>query len=404
MREMSNYTNIEKCVVCGNSHLKPYLNLGLQPLANSYHKGKELPKYPLAVQFCPECTHSMLTVSVNPADMFTDYLYISDTSETLTKYFQGLRDNICSRNPNATSVLEIACNSGLFLEMFKDKGLKCFGVDPAANLRNLSEARGLDVDVEFWNLDYANKISADKKFDIICAIHVLPHVPNPVEFLQACKRVLNPGGKIYVQTSQCDMFNNGEFDAIYHEHVSYFTAGSFVRAAEENGLIVSGAWKAPIHSSSFVFEVTDHGVHGEEVIAMKNQEKQLGRDDYESYAKFSNNATYTKDTLVALVDRFKADGMKVIGYGASAKGNTLLNWGKFKLDYIVDDSNFKWDYLTPGMDVPIKSPEFLYKETEPVAILCLAWNFFEEISNNVRKNSTQKNKFITYFPCLKIEN
>jgi SAM-dependent methyltransferase len=401
---MSNYTNIEQCVVCGSEKVSPYLNLGMQPLANSYHKGNELAKYPLAVQFCSVCNHSMLTASVNPEAMFTDYLYISDTSETLKKYFEGLCDKICEKNPNAGSVLEIACNSGLFLEMFSNKGLSCFGVDPAANLRTLSEGRGLDVDVNFWNLDYAEKLKGSKTFDIICAIHVLPHVPNPVNFLKACKAVLNNGGKIYVQTSQCDMFLNNEFDAIYHEHVSYFTASSFIRAAEEAGLLVSDAWKAPIHSKSFVFELTNHGFHGSSVLAMRDQELGIGRGEFSSYENFAKDATKIKDELYDLIQHFKDQGMKVVGYGASAKGNTLMNWAKFKLDYIVDDSNFKWDYLTPGMDIPIKSPDVLFAEVEPVVILCLAWNFFDEISDRVKQNSKHKNKFITYFPCVQTKD
>jgi SAM-dependent methyltransferase len=402
---MSDYKKIDSCVVCKSRSLHPFLDLTEQPLANSYHRGSKIPKFPLGVQYCSSCHHNMLTVSVNPELMFKDYLYVSDTSKTLTKYFEDLAVTICERvgEVKGKSMLEIACNSGLFLEMFKEAGMDCFGVDPAANLRPLSSGRGLDVDVAFWDLAYAKELASKRQFDVICAVHVLPHVPNPVEFLEGCKLALKPGGKIYIQTSQCDMFKNKEFDAIYHEHVSYFTAHSFKKAAEINGLVVTGAWKAPIHSMSFVFEVSNQGEHGQEIKDLIQEEQKAKRNQLSSYFDFAHSAQDIRQQLLNAVDLCRKNNIKIVGYGASAKGNTLLNWLKLKLDYIVDDSNFKWDFLTPGMDVKICSPQVLYNEKDPVVILCLAWNFLDEIKQNVLKNTTVQHKFITYFPCVNVK-
>ena len=403
---MEKFKKIEKCVVCGSTDsLNKYIDFGLQPLANSYHKGVCLDLYPLAVQFCASCSHNQLTVSVNPDEMFSNYLYVSDTSQTLTQYFQQLCDKILDRNPKKNlDVFEIACNSGLFLEMFSKAGMNCFGVDPAQNLRKMSADRKLDVIVDYWNEKLAEKIAEKRSFDIVLAVHVLPHVPEPVAFLKACNKVLKEDGKVYVQTSQCDMFVNNEFDAIYHEHVSYFTAMSFGRAAQIAGFKITGAWKAPVHSMSFVFELTKSGENCRDYLDMVFDEVDLGRHQLHSHTKFAENANIIKKELQKTISDFQSNNIKVVGYGASAKGNTLLNWMKIKLDYIVDDNNLKWGYLTPGCDIPIVAPSQLYCEDKPVAILCLAWNFYDEIYKNVLNNTTVQHNFLKYFPVVEVCN
>jgi SAM-dependent methyltransferase len=344
----------------------------------------------------------MLTESVDPSEMFEHYLYVSDTSETLTNYFTGMANWIVSKNPDAESICEIACNSGLFLKMFADKGLKCFGVDPAKNLRQMSEDRGLDVDVCFWDDENADRISKDKKFDIVIAVNVFPHVPDPVSFLINCKKILSPEGKIYIQTSQCDMFKNEEFDAVYHEHVSYFTATSFGELANSIGLGITSFKKVPIHSMSFVFELEIDSFNCEDYINYIEREDALGYNDIITYEIFAKKAEFIKNNLVKKVEEYQSIGKKVIGYGASAKGNTLLNWSKIKLDYIVDDNELKWGYLTPGQNIPIVPPQTLYSELESVVILCLAWNFLDEIYNNVKSNTDIPHQFIKYFPNVQV--
>jgi len=393
---------ITNCLVCNSTNLTTYLDLTDQPLANSYHRYEELKKYPLQVQFCNMCSHNMLTESVDPSEMFEHYLYVSDTSETLTNYFTGMSNWIVNKNADAESICEIACNSGLFLKMFADKGLKCFGVDPAKNLRQMSEDRGLDVDVCFWDDENADRISKDKKFDIVIAVNVFPHVPDPVSFLINCKKILSPEGKIYIQTSQCDMFKNEEFDAVYHEHVSYFTATSFGELANSIGLGITSFKKVPIHSMSFVFELEIDALNCEDYINYIEREAALGYNDIITYEIFAKKAEFIKNNLVKKVEEYQSIGKKVIGYGASAKGNTLLNWSKIKLDYIVDDNELKWGYLTPGQNIPIVPPQTLYSELESVIILCLAWNFFDEIYNNVKSNTDIPHQFIKYFPNVQV--
>lgn len=349
---------LENCLICG-AKVEEYLDLGIQPLANSYHRGEALPRFPLGLAHCLYCDHHQLIYSVDPKLMFENYLYVSDTSSTLVRYFEWLKSYIGSPK----SVLEIACNSGCFLEMFqKDPNCETvMGCDPAKNLKEISKKRGLNVLDAYWNLRTAKELN--RQFEAVVAINVLPHVPDPVEFMLACKEACS--GKIYIQTSHCDIFQNGEWDNIYHEHTSYFTEKSLKKLAERTGMDVA-IRKVPIHSMSFLAEFTFP-------------------------VKLGGNLEETKRKVLALNDR------KMIAYGASAKGNTALNYFGLKLSYIVDDNPMKWDYFTPGMNIPIKSPKVLKDEKEDLYILMTAWNFKEEITEKLRILRPQNNDILVYY-------
>jgi 2-polyprenyl-3-methyl-5-hydroxy-6-metoxy-1,4-benzoquinol methylase len=420
---------LDRCVVCHSAHLTPYLDLGDQPLANSYHTGQKLPRYPLAAQVCESCWHSQLTVSVDPVEMFDHYLYVSDTSKTLDQYFDWLADLVVSRKPVDTpSVLELACNSGLLLEKFHRKGFPCVGVDPAKNLRPLAKARGLLTLTEYWNTETALKLTGEwdalpeaeraglersphfaswgaegRKYDLILAMHVLPHVPDPREFLMACRISLAPGGRIWVQTSQCDMFRNGEYDVFYHEHVSHFTAHSFARLAEGCGLRVTHALKTPIHGASFLFELGAADGHCPAFTDMLRKERELGMTRPKFYREFAAQAREGATALADCLTGFRDQGFRLVGYGAAAKGSTVLNFIGQKLDYIIDDNPLKHDHLTPGLDIPIRGVEALSAEAGDLVIVPLAWNFYSEIKGRAAKYLRTPARFVKYFPALSVE-
>lgn len=388
------------CLVCNSTDLVDYLDLTDQPLANSYHKGVVLKKYPLQMKLCKSCWHSQLSVSVEPAEMFEHYLYVSDTSKTLTDYFNWTTDYILSKVDNPKNVLEIACNSGLLLEMFKKRGLTCVGVDPARNIRELSEARGLDVYVDYWDKSFAQKVQSEKgKFDLVMAFHVLPHVQDPNDFIASCVDVLSDNGSIFIQTSQCDMFLNNEFDVIYHEHSSYFTGRSILQLARNHGLYVSSIVKTDIHSKSFLFSLTKQICDEAQLNQLIADETTAGIYTEEKYHAFARKAAETKQKLIDNLTRFRKEGYVLIGYGAAAKGNTLLNYIQFELDFIIDDNPMKWDYLTPGMNIPIRSIELLKDPINKICFVPLAWNFYKEIKERINAvRDTKNDTFIKYFP------
>lgn len=395
-----NYVENKTCLVCDSDRLFKYLDLSDQPLANSYHKGVILPKYPLQMNLCTKCFHSQLSVSVEPKEMFQHYLYISDTTKTLTDYFKWVTSYIISSSPNSQSVLEIACNSGLLLEMFQHKGYTTYGVDPAENLRELSKKRDLNVFVDYWTTDLSNKfLNEVGKVDLILAFHVLPHVPNPNEFLQACNNILSEKGKIFIQTSQCDMFLNNEFDVIYHEHSSYFTGRSIRELAHRNGFYVSSIIKTDIHSKSFLFSLQKKPCEEIQLEMLIQDETKHGIYTIEKYNNFADKAIETKNILIEKLDYYKSIGYTIIGYGAAAKGNTLLNYLQYKLDYIIDDNEMKQGFLTPGMDIEIHGINLLEKNFEKICFVPLAWNFFNEIKERIVKVRNKNNDlYIKYFP------
>ena len=388
------------CLVCNSTDLVDYLDLTDQPLANSYHKGEVLKKYPLQMKLCKSCWHSQLSVSVDPAEMFEHYLYISDTSKTLTDYFEWTTEYILSKVKEPKNVLEIACNSGLLLEMFKDKGLECVGVDPARNIRELSAARGLDVYVDYWDKKFSEKVLSERgKFDLVLAFHVLPHVQDPNDFIESCLNVLSDTGNIFIQTSQCDMFLNNEFDVIYHEHSSYFTGQSIQKLARNHGLFVSSIVKTDIHSKSFLFSLSKVPCDETELSQLIAEETAAGIYTEEKYHSFARKAAETKQKLIDNLKRFRSEGYVLIGYGAAAKGNTLLNYIQMELDFIIDDNYLKWDYLTPGMNIPIRSIDLLKEPIEQICFIPLAWNFYKEIKERINLvRDTKSDVFIRYFP------
>lgn len=403
---MLKYKENKYCLVCNAEIHNEFLNLNDQPLANSYHHGIELEKYPLRMKVCTNCWHSQLSISVEPSEMFENYLYISDTSKTLKDYFVWAKNYIKSKSGlNSGRVLEIACNSGLFLEMFQSEGFDCIGVDPAKNIEALSIARNLKVYTDFWTKEFSLKFkSKEKPFDLILAFHVLPHVPNPNEFIEACLQVLAPNGKIFIQTSQCDMLLNNEFDVIYHEHSSYFTGSSIKKLANNYGLYVSSIIKTDIHSKSFLFCLEKNSCDETELKQLLEFENNNNIYSLKKYHDFCNEASNIKNDLLKLLNYYKNENYTIIGYGAAAKGNTLLNYIDFKLDFIIDDNYMKWNYLTPGQNIEILNINLLNNNFDKICFLPLAWNFYDEIKNRISEVRSLKNDvFIKYFPCVSVE-
>lgn len=402
---MTDYNNIKSCLCCGKSDLTLYFSLGSQPLANNYHTGQNQPELPLEVAACPHCFHSQLTISVNPRLMFDHYVYLSGTSQTLRTYFDGFATDILFdwKSSQPPRVLEIACNDGTLLGMFQEKGCEVQGIEPAKNLMSITSQKGIPVACEYWNLKTAEKFR--HAYDIVVAVNVLPHVPDPHEFLLACKEALAPGGTIYIQTSHADIFSRFEFDTIYHEHVSYFTAKSFEALAKRAGLFLLNARKVPIHSSSFLFTLGAKGPASSPtaITEMISKESQQGLHELETYYNFGRHAKKMASDLSGVIRKMQGEGNKVIGYGAAAKGNTLLNYGAIDLAYIVDDNPMKCGLLTPGRNIPIENTERLFQEAGPVAILVLAWNFFDEIKKRViERRGTVPDWWIEYFPAVKV--
>jgi 2-polyprenyl-3-methyl-5-hydroxy-6-metoxy-1,4-benzoquinol methylase len=387
--DTNGYKRLNNCLCCGSTRLEDILNLNNQPLANSYLNSKDEEEftYPLGINFCMDCTHIQLTHVVDPDKLFKHYLYVSGTTKTLKDYFDWFVD-FTSKYTEGKKVLDIACNDGTQLDSYKEKGFTTYGIDPAENLYPESSKKHSVV------CDYFTSASQfDTKFDIITAQNVFAHNSYPKEFLEACKDALNNNGCIFIQTSQADMVKNNQFDTIYHEHISFFSVKSFCALAKRAGLNVIDVTRTHIHGTSFVFVLSkDLPDQSEKFI---EQEETL---TYRTMLKYANKCMSIAKETKAMVEALQRQGIKVIGYGAAAKGNTFLNFSKFNLDYIVDDNPLKHSLYSPGTKIPIVHPDTLYNETEEICVVPLAWNFFEEIKSKVLSRKSEKINFLKYFP------
>jgi SAM-dependent methyltransferase len=391
-----------KCLACGNKNLSMALDLGTQPLANSYlnNEHDHEDRYPLAVNLCINCYHLQLTHTVDPKIIYKNYLYVSGTSKTLKDYSDWFAGYIIEKmNKKTTNVLDIGCNDGTQLDSFKSRGLNTFGVDPAENIYPISSAKH-DVICDFFSPIIVDKIKYE--FDAIIAQNVFAHNPNPLEFLLTCKKLMSDHTLLFIQTSQADMVLNNEFDTIYHEHINFFNINSMNELAKRAGLYLVDVIKTPIHGNSYLFILSTKDESSIIQNKIKTEESLL---NLKTYIKWENNVKNNMDELNRTVESYKFNGYKIIGYGAAAKGNTLLNFVDMQLDLIIDDNPLKHNLYTPGTKILIKGPDTI-KEFSPndrLVFMPLAWNFFTEISKKIKSmRDMNQDVFLKYFPKVEI--
>lgn len=407
----TNITERKTCRICDNK-VTTIIDLGNQSLANDYHDNtKILPEYPLKLMLCNKCFHTQLSHNVRPDILYKNYQYVSGTSNTLKKYFEWLANKVNKRVQNniEKNILEIACNDGTQLDIFKQMGWNTFGVDPASNI--VSKITNHKVYDDFFSTAFVTKFRQDYpdlKLDCIMGQNVIAHLDNVKDFIQACKMLMDDDTLLYIQTSQCNMYKNNEFDTIYHEHHSFYSINSMLTLVEQVGLFLKSVEKTDIHGTSFLFTISKTKPSNQEQQDVYDELIQENTDGLHSesfYENYAHKVTILCKTLLSCLQDYRSQGYKIIGYGAAAKGNTLLNYIKFKLDYIVDDCEMKWGLYTPGMNIPIYSPFQLKEETGKILMVPLAWNFFKEISEkvtNIVKNTSIELTFIKYFPNIEL--
>lgn len=408
MFNQTNLVKLEDCLACGSDKLFLTLNLNNQPLANSYKAQKDQPQeeYPLAINRCQNCFHVQLTHAVNPDLMFKDYLYVSGTSTTMKNYFKWFSEYACEYFETLsalrpTSVLDIGCNDGSQLDAFASRRVKTFGIDPAENLYKTSSERHT-VWPEYFNMDFV--IRTGKIFDIIVAQNVFAHNYDPKSFLRAVRNCMNDDSLLFIQTSQADMIRNNEFDTIYHEHINFFNINSMNHLCTNVGLFLVDVIKTPLHGNSYLFVLSRNRVMSRtaNIFNAIEMERKAGLLTDTTYIEYARKCTEVITALKTTLDGFRDSSMPIIGYGAAAKGMTLLNYGKIELDCIIDDNPLKQGKFTPGMSVPIVGPERLLNE-QPAVFVPLAWNFFSEIKGKIKsKRETTKDVFVTYFPKVEV--
>jgi SAM-dependent methyltransferase len=381
----------DTCRACSGRNLKKFLDLGEVPLANSFLTPEQLkdpePRYPLEVYFCADCSLVQLVHVVNPEVMFSNYLYRTGTNATIVQHNRELSRSVVEAVPLGAKdlVVEIASNDGSLLGAFREHGVRTLGVEPATNIAALARAAGIDTINEFFTADVAARIVREHgPAGAVLANNVLAHVDATSDFLAACCALLSPKGRVVIEAPYlAEMLSRFEYDTIYHEHLCYFGVGPLMRLFERAGLELERVDRVEIHGGSLRLwgrSATGAG-HGAQVISMAEDERRAGFGELGTYRLFAEHVARNREQLLDILRGWRAEGKTVVGYGAPAKGNTLLCYCGIDTSLIpwtVDRSPLKIGMLCPGSHIPVFPVERLLAEP-PDYVVLLAWNFATEI-------------------------
>lgn len=399
----NDYKLINNCRVCYDK-LTEILDLNDQPLANNFHNGSILlEKFPLKLMLCSSCFHSQLSIVVKPEILFKNYLYVSGTSKTLTKYFEWFVDEFIPKYmKNPTNVLEIACNDCSLLDIFHNKGWDTYGVDPAENIFKLTKNKPHTLICNYWNYNTSKKIKQIKNnFDLIVAQNVFAHLDDIHNFLKGCKNIMNNNSLLFIQTSQKNMFYNYEFDTIYHEHLSFFSIKSMKTVVENNGLFLNDIIFPDIHGKSYLFLISLIKKNEDLINEKLNDEYKKNRYNSKLYREYSLQCSETRNLVYEKIQEYKKFNKKFIGYGAAAKATVFLNFCNIDLEYVVDENKEKHNLYIPGTKICIKSFDYFSKEKEDVVCIIFAWNFSSEISKKIKTLRPNNNdEIIKFYPSF----
>ena len=402
---------LDTCLCCGSSELKTVLDLGTQPLANSYTRTPDevLPTYPLAIKVCGHCWHAQQSFCVDRAEIFSNYAYVSGTSGTLQRYFEWFASRLAAALPAGASMLEIAANDGSFLKRAQAHGLACLGIDPARNIVEGAQAAGLPIVCGFWP-EAASTL--DERFDTIVCMNVVAHVDDPCSFVAACRDRLKPGGAILIQPSQARIFGNGEFDTCYHEHVSFFNTRSMAALADTLGLALYGTALVDIHGDSPVFILGHRDTpppaallttfHQGEFAIDENLEEwdaRTGLFEWPTYDAFAQKTRAVLDDLTQLVQTYRDKGYEIVCVGAAAKAMTVINASGVRPDRFLDESPLKIGSFAPGSGAPVDSLARCADLGRPALFVITAWNFRTELVAKMKRlGAPAGSVFYSYFP------
>jgi hypothetical protein len=384
------------------------LALGDQPLANAFLQGasrfSQEQRFPLDVFFCGTCALVQLVDVVDPEVLFGNYLYVTGTSETIAahnlEYARAVVDRLGLGRGDL--VAEIASNDGSLLSCFQPFGVRLLGIEPARNIAEIARGRGVETVSRFFDRTAGAELAAGHgKARAIVANNVLAHVDDPVGFLAGCRDLLADDGLVYVEVPWAlDMKARGEYDTIYHEHLSYFSLTALSRIAQEAGLVVVGVDHVPVHGGSIRVRFGTAPDVEPGVPALLAREQEAALTSFEGWLAFGNAAARNREALVGLLESLRGAGHRLAGYGAPAKGNTLLNYCRIGTDLIpwtVDRNPLKVGLFTPGMHIPVLPVEAI-AERRPDYLLILAWNFADEVMRQQAAFESSGGRFIIPIP------
>jgi 2-polyprenyl-3-methyl-5-hydroxy-6-metoxy-1,4-benzoquinol methylase len=405
-----------RCRFCDSPLRHVFADLGMSPLANAYLKPGELARmerfYPLVVFVCGQCFLVQLEEFESPAHIFTDYSYFSSFSDTWVDHAKSYTDMIVERLGLGHNhrVVELASNDGYLLQHFVAKGIPVLGIEPAANVAEAAIKKDIPTVVDFFGESIAHRLVAEGvRADLIVGNNILAHVPRLNDFIRGMKVLLTPLGVITLEFPHLlRLMEENQFDTIYHEHFSYFSFHAVCQVMAAQGLTVFDVEELSTHGGSLRIYVRqqDDGSkpNTKRVEALVEREKAAAVTDLETYVSFGEKVKRTKRKFLDFLITAKNEGKSIAGYGAPAKGNTLLNYcgiGTDFIDYTVDRSPYKQGLFLPGTHIPVYHPDRI-KDTRPDYVLILPWNLTDEIARQMSYIRDWNGRFVVPIPEVKV--
>jgi SAM-dependent methyltransferase len=403
------------CRFCGGP-LAEFVDLGMSPLCESYLTENQLnsmePFYPLAACVCRDCLLVQLQEYVAPEHIFSEYAYFSAYSDAWVEHARRYAETMTERlslGP-ASYVIELGSNDGYLLQFFVEKGIPVLGIDPAANIAGAAEARGVPTLVTFFGLETARELAEKgNQADLVVGNNVLAQVANLNSFVEGIRLILKPQGVCTIEFPHLfkTMVGN-QFDQIYHEHFSYFSAFTAEKIFAAHGMRIFDVEELWTHGGSLRIYACHAGDASHptapSVSVLARREREAGLHRLETYADFADRVRATKRKLLSFLIEAKTCGKSLVGYGAPGKGNTLLNYCGIRtdfLDYTVDRNPYKQGKYLPGTHIPIFSPEKI-AETRPDYVLILPWNLKDEITTQLSYIRSWNGRFVVPIPEVSV--
>ncbi|MBM4133160.1 MAG: class I SAM-dependent methyltransferase [Nitrospira sp.] len=404
---------VTACRVCAAAPLADVLDFGTVALANSYLPDAAAaamePRYPMALCLCQACGHLQINEEVPPADLFRNYLYVTGTSDAVHQHGRLLNASLSAVLPSgrqaAPFIVEAASNDGTILALFKKAGWRVLGVDPAENIADMANARGVETWPTFFSRQTAGEIVARHgRADVFLGRHVLAHVAGLHDFLDGVRAVLRDDGAAVVECPHVlPMFTELQYDQVYHEHLGFFSVTVLRRLFAMHGLELFAVREVGMHGGSLLAFAQPAGAGRPEeasVSRIMQREAEVGVGTLEAWRGFADRVIRQREALVAELTTLRRQGKRVAAYGAAAKGQVMLQWcgiGPDLVEFIVDKSELKQGRLTPGTHIPILAPQALLDRQPDVVLLC-AWNFADEILRQQKAYLDRGGRFLHPIP------
>lgn len=408
----------DNCRFCSSPLEYTFADLGMSPIANDYlnqaqvHRAEKF--YPLHTYVCKKCLLVQLEEFESPDHIFGDgdYAYFSSYSESWLRHARDYTDLMVQRFGfnTSTQVIEIASNDGYLLQYFHKKGIPVLGIEPAANTAKVAIEKGIPSIAKFFGVQTAKElVSKGKQADLLIGNNVLAHVPDVNDFVAGIKVILKPHGILTIEFPHLlQLMQQNQYDTIYHEHFSYFSFLTVEKIFAAHNMTLFDVEELSTHGGSLRIygkhEDAELPIISERVKQLKKKETAAGLDTLGTYITFGEKVKENKRKLLSFLIAAKAEGKTIVGYGAPAKGNTLLNYCGVNtdfIDYTVDLNPHKQGLFLPGTRIPIHHPDKI-RETQPDYVLILPWNLKEEIMEQIKIIGDWGGQFVLPIPEVRI--